>query len=319
MFEFTHPTRHSKRGVTMRRLLFTFSILLLFLWGGLPGREAGASDGTVGTEICKGCHEDRYNTYIISTHSRKAIPNSPANHEGCEACHGPGAAHVEKSGEGGVGIFIFSKRLADAKQKSAKCLECHREHKDLVFWDLSRHYIESVSCDNCHTVHSGTRKNLKAPEPDLCNFCHKSIRAQQNRTSHHPIREGKMKCTGCHEHHGGFGPTQLKGDSVNELCYKCHADKRGPWMWPHPPVEENCLSCHTPHGSNHNKLLISRAPQLCQSCHNASRHPSMPYTRFETFQGPTPSNKMFARACLNCHSNIHGSNGPSTRGKTFVR
>jgi hypothetical protein len=28
---------------------------------------------------------------------------------------------------------------------------------------------------------------------------------------------------------------------------------------------------------------------------------------------------MFARACLNCHSNIHGSMGPSTRGQRFVR
>jgi hypothetical protein len=28
---------------------------------------------------------------------------------------------------------------------------------------------------------------------------------------------------------------------------------------------------------------------------------------------------MFARACLNCHSNIHGGMGPSTRGQHFVR
>jgi hypothetical protein len=28
---------------------------------------------------------------------------------------------------------------------------------------------------------------------------------------------------------------------------------------------------------------------------------------------------MFARACLNCHSSIHGSNGPSVRGKVHVR
>jgi hypothetical protein len=28
---------------------------------------------------------------------------------------------------------------------------------------------------------------------------------------------------------------------------------------------------------------------------------------------------MFARACLNCHTQIHGSNAPSTRGKTHVR
>jgi predicted CXXCH cytochrome family protein len=90
-------------------------------------------------------------------------------------------------------------------------------------------------------------------------------------------------------------------------------------MWPHPPVDENCLSCHASHGSNHNKLLSTRVPQLCRNCHDSTGHVSRPYTRFETFQGPTPSNKMFARACLNCHGNIHGSNGPSVRGKNFVR
>jgi hypothetical protein len=60
-------------------------------------------------------------------------------------------------------------------------------------------------------------------------------------------------------------------------------------------------------------------PQVCRNCHDVSRHPSTPYTRFETFQGRTPTNRMFARSCLNCHSNIHGSNGPAARGKTFVR
>jgi hypothetical protein len=28
---------------------------------------------------------------------------------------------------------------------------------------------------------------------------------------------------------------------------------------------------------------------------------------------------MVARACLNCHTNIHGSNGPATNGQKFLR
>ena len=113
----------------------------------------------------------------------------------------------------------------------------------------------------------------------------------------------------------------IKADSVNELCFKCHAEKRGPFFWEHPPVEENCLTCHVPHGSNHGKLLTRKPPHLCQSCHDASQHPGNIYTSFETFRGSAASgkNRMFARACLNCHSNIHGSMGPSTRGKHFVR
>ena len=305
----------------MRRLILVLPIILfiLFLSGPVPQESWAQEGGYVGTEICKGCHEDRFETYMISTHSKKALPGSPASKEGCESCHGPGAAHVEKSGEGGVGIFIFSKRIADAKSKTAKCLSCHGDTKDLSFWDMAKHKSADVSCDNCHTVHSGTRKNLKAQQPDLCNICHRSIRSEQNKSSHHPIREGKLKCTDCHDHHGGFGPKMIKANTNNDLCYQCHAEKRGPYMWEHPPVEENCLTCHTPHGSNHNKLLVSKAPELCQSCHDWTQHPGTIYTRFNTFQGNAKSNRMFARACLNCHSAIHGSNAPAARGKTHVR
>ena len=305
----------------MRKFLtfLSFFPIFIFLWGAFPPAEVGGSDGIVGVEICKGCHQDHYDSYLKSTHAKKAIPNSPANKDGCETCHGPGAAHVEKSGERGVGIFIFSKKIADATAKSSKCLSCHGDTRDLSSWDLAKHKSVGVSCDNCHTVHSGARKNLKAAQPDLCNICHRSIRAQENKQSHHPIREGKIKCTDCHDHHGGFGQHMVKADSMNELCYSCHAEKRGPYMWQHPPVEENCLNCHTPHGSNISKLLTMRMPQLCQSCHDSTRHPGTIYSRFETFQGATPSNKMFARACLNCHSTIHGSNAPSARGRTHVR
>ena len=42
----------------------------------------------------------------------------------------------------------------------------------------------------------------------------------------------------------------LKAASVNEQCYTCHTEKRGPFLWEHAPVRESCLNCHTPHGSN---------------------------------------------------------------------
>jgi DmsE family decaheme c-type cytochrome len=101
----------------------------------------------------------------------------------------------------------------------------------------------------------------------------------------------------------------IKADSVNELCYKCHAEKRGPYAFEHPPVPENCLYCHEIHGSNHRGLLVRKVPLLCQSCHNDGGHPGNPYTNLHSFRGPATSNKnrFFARSCLNCHGNIHGS------------
>jgi predicted CXXCH cytochrome family protein len=69
------------------------------------------------------------------------------------------------------------------------------------------------------------------------------------------------------------------------------------------------LNCHEIHGSNHTKLLVRKVPFLCQSCHTRTGHPSRPATNYHSFLGPATSqkNRFFARSCLNCHGNIHGS------------
>jgi predicted CXXCH cytochrome family protein len=54
-------------------------------------------------------------------------------------------------------------------------------------------------------------------DADTCYTCHKSQRAKAMRTSHHPVREGKMDCSSCHNPHEGNIPNMLKADSVNEL------------------------------------------------------------------------------------------------------
>jgi len=283
------------------------------------GKSAEGNMSYVGSEICASCHADIYDAFLKSVHGKKMIPDSPANKRECESCHGPGSEHVFKPGRG-KGIFVFNKDVP-AKDRSSKCLACHEESKSLAFWDMSKHKSADVPCDNCHSIHYGTEKYLKAAEPDLCFSCHRDIRSQSNKQSHHPLKEGSIKCSSCHSPMGGFGVKMIKADSINELCYKCHSEKRGPFMWEHPPVEEKCLNCHVPHGSNHSKLLTEKVPFLCQNCHNEIGHPSTIYTRFETFKGTASSgkNRMFARSCLNCHSNIHGSNGPSARGSHWLR
>ena len=69
----------------------------------------------------------------------------------------------------------------------------------------------------------------------------------------------------------------VRHETVNQQCYSCHAEKRGPYVFSHPPVDENCLSCHNPHGSSHTFLLNEKVPNLCQDCHDWSRHPGSFY------------------------------------------
>lgn len=305
-------------------LLLVIGIFLLFCSSmSFSNEDKAQGKGYVGADTCKGCHEEYFESYSKSIHSKNAISGSPANRNQCESCHGPGAGHVEKGGGKGTGIFAFGRKV-DAKAKSERCLTCHEDQKGQAFWSMSKHKSAGVSCDNCHTAHSSLPKNLKASQPELCFGCHKDIKMQANKQSHHPIKEGKVLCSDCHDPHGEFGPKMVKADTVNELCYKCHAEKRGPYMFEHPPVEENCLNCHTAHGSNHNKLLAKKMPNLCQSCHDWTRHPGTPYTAEFGFENPTTTtassrNKLIARSCVNCHTNIHGGNGVGRRGPKFTR
>jgi len=298
--------------------------LALFIFFVLPNTRTGlCSEGYAGIETCKGCHDDKTEGFNKSMHGKLENPRTPAAKEGCESCHGSGVAHANEGGGKGVGgIFSFDKKV-DSNSKSSKCLSCHEETTHLAFWDNGRHKSAGISCDNCHSIHGGAEKGLKATQPELCFGCHKNIKVMVNKQSHHPIKEGRMSCTSCHNPHGGFGEKMIKADSVNDLCFECHAEKRGPFRFEHPPVVENCLNCHQVHGSNHNYMLVRKPPQLCQSCHDSSAtviHQMPMYNSRDSFNGDdidSRRNRFVSRSCMNCHTNIHGSN--STGNKSFRR
>ena len=149
---------------------------------------------------------------------------------------------------------------------------------------------------------------LKSTEPEVCFQCHKDIRAKMVNSSHMPLMNGTIVCSSCHNPHGSATDKMLVEASVNETCYKCHADKRGPFLWEHEPVRENCLNCHNPHGSTNEYMLIMQRPRLCQNCHMGPGHgnPGNPMTV-----------QSINRSCQNCHTFVHGSNSPA--GELFQR
>jgi DmsE family decaheme c-type cytochrome len=150
---------------------------------------------------------------------------------------------------------------------------------------------------------------LKQPQMLLCTSCHLQKKAQLLRPGHMPMREGKMQCTSCHNPHGTPNDKMLLQTSVNQNCYTCHAEKRGPYLWEHAPVRENCLNCHDAHGSINEKMLKVKQPLLCQQCHQTSSHPGPAY--------PAQSRYAFNQGCMHCHPTIHGSIHPS--GNRFFR
>jgi predicted CXXCH cytochrome family protein len=77
-------------------------------------------------------------------------------------------------------------------------------------------------------------------------------------------------------------------------------------------VAEDCTNCHQPHGSNNPGMLSQRAPLLCQSCHGRESHVGIGITA-DGLPGNNPSNLLLLDSCMNCHTQVHGSNHPSGR------
>ena len=128
------------------------------------------------------------------------------------------------------------------------------------------------------------------------------------RSSHMPMREGKVVCSDCHNPHGSVTEALLKKDLINDVCYTCHAEKRGPFLFEHEPVRENCDNCHDPHGTINQYSLKLPRPRLCNECHSL----------MDATNGPgAGSNHVFGQACENCHVAIHGSN--ATNGQLLFR
>jgi DmsE family decaheme c-type cytochrome len=256
----------------------------------------------VGAETCKTCHEEIYNTWEKTPHWKTTLNKEGGpSHQGCEGCHGPGAAHVEG---GGDITKIFNPAKHSAKEVDAKCLTCHAAaHPN---FDRSPHARANLSCISCHSVHQSKEKEeealLKAPQPKLCFQCHSDTKPAFNMPFHHKVNEGLMTCSDCHDVHGTFLANNVKSTAdQNAICTKCHTETRGPFVFEHVAVKaEGCLGCHTPHGSQNARLLNMPAINpLCNQCHSGVAN--------NTIHGMGAGSSETI-TCTNCHTNIHGSN-----------
>lgn len=252
----------------------------------------------VGTDVCKTCHEDLYKKNFETTpHFKTTLEGG----HGCESCHGPGSEHVA----GGGDITKIIRFASLSKQEVNKqCLSCHGENMKQRHFSSSSHANSDLSCLDCHSPHKAKEQQflLVNAEPQLCYGCHITQKADFAKPYHHRVNEGLVQCDDCHNVHGTTTIRQVKtlpsGDAV---CYKCHADKQGPFVYEHVPVKtEGCSSCHTPHGSTNPRLLrVSQVNLLCLQCHT---FPSL------SPQGPTHNQSTKYQACTMCHAAIHGSN-----------
>ena len=279
-----------------------------------------------GDARCTECHDENDSPQALAIGKTKHGVTADKRNPTCTSCHGESDEHVKKAGRGtekapAVEVNFGKKSKNTAEERNKACLTCH-QGANRISWQSSLHATSDVACTSCHNIHASKDKvKDKKQQAEVCFNCHKEQRAQYQRPSRHPIVEGKVTCSDCHNPHGSAGPKMMARDSVVETCYTCHMEKRGPFVWNHQPVTDDCSLCHSPHGSVNANLLKQRSPFLCQQCHESNRHRgTTASTTADNLTGSASGRGVtLARGCNNCHTNIHGSNNPAGTSSRLLR
>lgn len=260
-----------------------------------------------GADSCLMCHRksDKVTAIFAGVHGDSSLSQGPMAQLQCESCHGPQGKH---KGKNEPMIQFGDDANVSAELQDSVCLSCHQD-SERMSWHDSLHVQQQVSCVSCHSVHAAQDPILeRRNQVAQCSECHTEQKMASHKRSSHPMADsagnsGAMVCSDCHAPHGSMSDASLKQLNTNETCHQCHADKRGPFLWEHEAVIDDCSNCHDAHGSVNDNLLKRKAPQLCQNCHQPDGH---------QFNAEQPDGVFTTGgSCLNCHSQIHGSNHPS--------
>jgi predicted CXXCH cytochrome family protein len=297
---------------------------------------------------CRSCHRTAVGTFDRSYHAVfMQDPKLPLDKQGCQACHGPSAQHVQHlTIENGLfqNIISYRHNVLKPEQVAAVCLRCHQDTITENHWRFSAHARAGVACNKCHQIHRADRldrneieflppereltpqmmnlpknvapdpvsirpihdplfsdsqipkSSLKTDETKLCGECHRRQLAEFRHNFHHPVPEGRMVCSDCHDVHNNRDDRK-KVRTSKQSCVTCHAEIAGPFVYEHDPVSDltgqGCLECHRSHGSPNPMMLNSFSRGLCTQCHTEQAINHNP-----------------GRSCFDtgCHSAVHGSN-----------
>ncbi len=241
-------------------------------------------------DACAGCHDEIVGAFGKIRHA--GVKNA------CDACHTGARKHSESVDPADVQNPAKLSGLAADKN----CLSCHQNQATHAGRIRGGHARSAVTCVTCHSIHTTAKK------PDNCGQCHAGTVAEFQRPYKHGLATGAVKCNDCHNVHGRTLSNSFAATSANEPgCFKCHGNKRGPFVFEHAPVrQEGCNSCHEPHGSANPRMLNRAQVHLqCLECHtNTTNNASVSGTTppaFHNLRDPRIKN------CTTCHVKIHGS------------
>jgi predicted CXXCH cytochrome family protein len=232
---------------------------------------------------CDGCHSVDYN---IQT---KQVAEWNV---GCERCHGPGSAHVDRSTRGN----ILNPARMDYVSASDTCIQCHSQGRPLTNPIEGKYYDWPVG------YHVGLNlrdywqlDDHKLGELSFTHFpdgtAHKN-RMQGNDFVQSVMYRRGVTCFDCHDVHGTKNYAQLR-KPVNEICLDCHGpgSRNGP--------REATLAEHTHHKDG-------SAGSECVACHMPKIEVTIPgvFVSAHTFAFITPAmtdKYKISNPCTTCH------------------
>jgi len=201
----------------------------------------------VGSDSCKTCHSSIYDSWLNTKHATTV---------GCEACHGPGSAHIatlspdkiilDSSSDvckqchlrnnGGVieaenGFIVFQQQFNEYTStrlgKYLQCATCHDPHYSI---DLARKQAVKLSCRTCHFLKTiGLGMQFVK-----CESCHMPPAVKKYAsTGIGPYRKGDMASHIWRIKPAAQPPQMFFGPAVVK-------DAKGPFL----TLDFACLSCH---------------------------------------------------------------------------
>ncbi len=111
-----------------------------------------------------------------------------------------------------------------------------------------------------------------AEQPD-CSMCHEPL--TKEKVVHMALQMG---CPTCHTAIDAKDVPHKKTNNIAkglssdqpDLCYSCHDKSAFTQSVFHAALGMGCTSCHNPHSSKNNKILVAEPPDLCFNCHDKS-------------------------------------------------
>jgi len=225
-------------------------------------------------EVCSGCHE------VDTPEFRTRHGGVQASGNGCTSCHDPHGS--DKKGmmlpiahspyEDGDCSVCHTEGGALVAGAPGLCVDCHDDHAGDPDRPVPHAAVtEGASCVNCHSPHVGRTSTLLVRDgvKATCTSCHDRRRFEKK------VQHPESDCETCHDPHGS-GVRGLLREDQQDLCATCHENVGEQHFHPYgPPAVDprtgqylQCSSCHDPHSSeNESLLLFPQDRTLCIQCH----------------------------------------------------